>query len=90
LIEKYPCEDKDELNGREQYWIDKNKKICVNKNKSYVEDKEGYKKECYENNKEEINKKLNCKCGGKYTQRTKSRHEKTKKHQLFIKLNPIV
>src|SRR5690606_33713537 len=30
LIEKYPCNDKDELRAREQYWINNFKENCVN------------------------------------------------------------
>ena len=46
LLEKYPCEDKDELKAREQYWIDKNK--SVNAIKAFIgkgEDKIKYVKE---------------------------------------------
>lgn len=32
LIESYSCNSKDELKMREQYWIDKFKDICVNRN----------------------------------------------------------
>jgi hypothetical protein len=48
LIELYPCNSKDELHAREQYYIDLNKSICVNKLKCYVgdgENKEEYKKQ---------------------------------------------
>ena len=34
--------------------------------------------------KDEINKKIDCDCGGKYTQSNKSKHLKTKKHIDFI------
>jgi hypothetical protein len=31
LIENYPCNNKDELRMREQYWIDQFRNICINK-----------------------------------------------------------
>ena len=39
-----------------------------------------YQDAYYETNKE----KFDCECGGKYIHKTKSKHEKTKMHQLFI------
>jgi hypothetical protein len=46
LIELYPCNSKDELHAREQYYIDLNKSNCVNKLKSFIgENKEEYKKQ---------------------------------------------
>lgn len=38
LIEAFPCNSKDELHAREQYWIDLHKGICVNQLKSFVGD----------------------------------------------------
>ena len=40
-------------------------------------------------NKSKLNEKHNCVCGGKYTTTCVSRHNKTKKHQTYIKNNPI-
>ena len=37
-----------------------------------------------EDNKERINKKFNCVCGGKYTRSNKAKHEKSRKHLNFI------
>ena len=117
LIEKYPCNDKMELNARERYYIENNE--CVNKvvpgrtNKEYREaNKEKIKeyrdshkekikeyreankeqiaikdKKRYEANKEKLNKKNECECGGKYTYKNKSTHFKSKKHQAFISSN---
>ena len=44
-------------------------------------------RETYEDKKEEINKKLNCPCGGKYTKTNKSKHVKTKKHLKYLEDN---
>src|SRR4051812_37595120 len=35
LIENYPCESKEQLRQREQFWLDKLKKNCVNVIKSF-------------------------------------------------------
>lgn len=53
LIEKYPCNSKDELHARERYWIDHIE--CVNKGKPLTEEErtDYYKKYCrfnYSNN----------------------------------------
>ena len=43
-----------------------------------------YKKKYYNKNKDIINEKYTCECGGKYTQNNKSKHINTKKHKSFI------
>jgi len=43
------------------------------------------KKEYYEIHKEEINKKHECECGGKFTHSNKTIHEKSKRHQNYLK-----
>ena len=66
----------------------------ANKDK-ILEDQAQYKKvnkvkiaeqnaERYQENKAKINEKFVCVCGGSYTNRDKSKHEKTKKHQLYL------
>ena len=62
LIEDYPCDNKDQLNSREQYWISENKAICVNRNKAtsgistkdLVEWKRNYDKQYAAENAEKI------------------------------------
>jgi len=54
-------------------WRDVNKDKIKQYAKKYLE---GYREKLYE--------KIVCNCGGKYIFREKTRHEKTKKHQLFI------
>lgn len=56
LIEKYPCNNKDELRQREQYYIDELSKEynVVNKQKAYTGlSKEEYRKKYQENNREQ-------------------------------------
>lgn len=57
LIENYPSNSKDELRAREQYWIDKNEDICVNKYKAKRNSEKcfkEYRKKYYNNNKDKI------------------------------------
>jgi hypothetical protein len=58
LIENYPCNSKDELISREQYWIDKNKDICINMKRAKCINKKEcqkeYHKKHYYKNKNKI------------------------------------
>ena len=76
-------------------YYSKNKTVCNEKAKKYYnEHKEQYKKNREENplyiikyridNKDILNKKFGCKCGGKYTKTNLSQHKKTMKHIKFI------
>ena len=44
-----------------------------------------YNKEYRDNNKDKINEKHHCQCGGFYTNSNKAQHIKSKKHQNFMK-----
>ena len=92
LIKEFPCETRKELEKEEGKLILENN--CVNKyvvgrtKKEYDKiyrhkNKEKYK-EYVEANKEKINEKFTCECGGKYIYYNKSRHFKTKKHLKFV------
>ena len=96
-IEKYPCNDKQELHKREGQII-RETKNCINKRiaartyKEFYNDTKEYQKErhqrYYKENKEMILKKQSkqffCECGGHYTYSHRARHLKTKKHQSFV------
>ena len=96
LVELVPCSSKDELLVRERFHIQNND--CVNKyiplrtKKEYYEDNKEerleYAKEYREEHKEEIcdkKKKIyKCSCGSTLRKNEKARHEKSKKHILFI------
>jgi hypothetical protein len=62
---------------REQYYQDNKQEL----NERY--------RQYYQDNKQEIqrkaNEKHNCRCGGRYTKVNKSQHEKSQKHQTFIR-----
>ena len=81
LVENYPCENKEQLLKRERFFVENNS--CVNKQmpgRSIPESKAFYRL----NNKDKINKKSSCDCGGKFTCGNKSKHVKTTKHILYI------
>jgi len=55
----------------------------------YQDNKENlkeYQTEYREANKETLSKKFNCLCGGKYTHANKSTHNKSKRHQNWLKI----
>jgi GIY-YIG catalytic domain len=82
LLEEFPCNTKDELFAREQYWIDKNKNLCINK-LNCVPVSEYSKKYGHINKKKKFC--LYCGddvCAGGY----KSQHIHTKKHKNNVKI----
>jgi len=94
LIKKYPCSCLDELRKEEgqhirsmecvnKYVAGRTKKEWRDDNKDHVKE---YDKEYREANKDKINQKITCLCGGKYTKQNKAQHERTTKHKQFINL----
>jgi hypothetical protein len=91
LIKLYPCQNKQELCIEEGRIIKESKTNglnIVNKNIAGLTKKES-DAQYYKNNKNKINQKNNCVCGGKYTNSHKVEHEKSKKHCKFIKNQTI-
>lgn len=100
LIENHPCNNKDELRSREQYWIDINKEIIINGQNAYGRNKEKvkkfeqkeevkqYRKNWHRiNNKMRLNTKILCDICYKKTDLTNlHHHKKTKKHLNCIAL----
>ena len=83
-IRKYDCVNK-KIEGRtdKEYRQENKEKIA----EYYQENKEAvleYQKEYYEKNKEKINEKFTCPCGGTYTYQNKARHLKTKMHLNYL------
>jgi hypothetical protein len=89
LLELCNFETKEELRKLEGEYIKNNE--CINKyvagrtikewrneNKNIIS--EYYKKYQDENN---LKKKYNCLCGGKYTKKNKIKHMRTKKHHIY-------
>lgn len=83
LLENFPCNSKDELHAREDYWIQQNKAICVNKNGA-VRDAPAVA--LYAKNYHIIGrqKMMTCECGKTFQCYSEWRHIKTKKHQEFM------
>ncbi len=96
LLEKYPCDTKDELLARERHWC--NELECVNQRKNqgmYHElGKKGYDKQYREKNIDlfhaKKNKKHMCICGNCYTYVNKIQHLKSKKHLYYLKHKTII
>ena len=59
--------------------------------RDYVKEKSAKKvKQYYENNKEKLNEKFNCDCGGRYTYSQKSTHFKSLLHQNYLNNNNVI
>jgi hypothetical protein len=93
LLENYKCTTRDELNGREQYYIDKTE--CINKfviGRKIKSQKKDINDILNDQCKEIVLKqreKLTCNCGGRYTMINLNQHSKSKRHIKFLS-NPIV
>ena len=92
LIEKYPCENRQQLHKREGHW--QKKMTCVNDKTAGRTYKEYYldnKLKILKKNKEKILKRINEKnicicCDGRYTTGNWTKHSRTKKHVKAQKL----
>jgi hypothetical protein len=89
LLENFPCNKKKELTKKEGCYVRENKCLkenkCLNKNVPGRTAKEWYQdSNYYEKNKEKLNKKFKCQCGGKYIFQNISSHNKSKKHINFM------
>ena len=90
---EYYEENREQIKAYHKEYREANKDAILKKNKEYREANkdaiQAYKKEYYEANKDAIqaykNQKFACPCGGDYTRSHKAKHEKTIKHQQFIK-----
>jgi hypothetical protein len=102
LIENVNCETKEQLHARERFYIETIE--CINKcipNRSRKEyrnthrdDKNRKNLEFYHKNKNEINEKkkqkFTCCCGSKCNISEKPRHERSIKHQTYLKNQAIL
>ena len=99
LVESFPCNNREELEKRECYYINEFKNIVVNRvhptrtmkeyrqyNKEKIRQQD---KQYHIDNKEQIHEYKNkpnlCGCGGNYTTANKSIHLKSIKHQNYLK-----
>jgi hypothetical protein len=78
IIEEYPCENKQQAELREKYWI-KLKSSSLNKQ---------VPAKTKEEKRETKNKKYSCECGGTYTYSHKLEHLNTLKHLNYVGVSP--
>jgi predicted GIY-YIG superfamily endonuclease len=89
IIKELNCKNKVELLLEEDRMM-KEMKANLNSCRAHPSDQEKFEskkesdKNYRENNYESINKKCSCDCGGKFTFKHKSVHEKTKKHLKYL------
>lgn len=80
---------REELLQKKRDYGQENKEAIAVKNKVYREENADIikqrKKDYYEKNKERLNAQVKCPCGGTYSLRSKTRHDKTKKHLESLK-----
>jgi hypothetical protein len=69
---------------RDKKYYDKHRDERIEKKKIYNHKHKEKIQKYLQDNADKINKKFECKCGGKYTHQNKSKHEKTKKHQTYL------
>lgn len=84
----YYQKNKDKIKDKNKEYRENNKDKNKDKNKEYnkqwYENNKGKIKEYRENRKDKIKEKNKCECGGCYRYDGKTRHLKTKKHQLYL------
>ncbi len=92
LIKLFACENKQQLNIEEGIEIKQAKTNglnVVNRNIAGLTHNES-STQYYKKNKNKLNEKIHCVCGGKFVKCSKLRHERTKKHQDYIKKTVII
>ena len=82
---QYRQDNKEEINERHRQYRQENKDYFQQYYQDNKEQLDEYYRQRYQNNKQELNQKHNCFCGGRYTKANKSQHNKTQKHQTFIR-----
>lgn len=102
LIENFNCETKEQLHARERFYIEtmdciniripaRSKREYKNTHKDEISEKT---KEYYEKNKDKISEKtkvkFTCCCGSECRISDKTKHEKTIKHQTYLKNQAIL
>ncbi|MCR9134291.1 MAG: hypothetical protein NXI08_17115 [bacterium] len=86
---EYREANKDDIQIQRKAYREANKDTIKEKDKKYQEankDKiKETKREYYELNKNKLNEVIQCECGSSYIKKGKNRHEKTLKHQEYLK-----
>jgi len=84
---EYREANKDKIKDKLKEYYEANKEKLKIQAKKYYEANKEQSKEYSQANKERLNHKINCECGGKYTYKNKSTHFKSQKHQAHVSLN---
>jgi hypothetical protein len=86
---EYYEENKEKIKEYRKEYREENKEVIAEKGREYREaNKEVIaekKKKYHEANKEKLKEKYTCECGSVLRKNEKSRHERTKKHQAYMK-----
>ena len=83
-VETIKCINKNIPNRTVKEYREANKEFYLKLRKDYYQSKKEFYQQKYQKNKDILNKKFNCECGGKYIQSHKLRHLKTKMHVTYI------
>jgi hypothetical protein len=78
LVERYPCNNVDELRTRERYWIE-NTPNCIN-----LQTPSKTKAEWQAENRDRYKHTYQCVCGATIQHQEKARHERTSRHQRYV------
>ena len=86
-LECFSCKCHEEACKREREWFEK-LNATMNDKKPHVSSEElvQYHKEWRDRNREQINAKYVCNCGGRYVWNHRSHHINTKRHKEYVKL----
>ena len=85
VLEEYPCDTKDQLREREDFYMIQFNNL-LNSIRAKRNKKE-WRNDNYKKIKAQKSQIFMCVCGVNYTHSHKKRHERTKKHQDYIKNN---
>ena len=104
LLEEFACENKNQLERRERYYIEITK--CVNKIKpaqtkeerkehmqeyfqEHKEEQQKYQQKYQQEHKEKLTELTKCECGGQYQYQAKSSHFKRLKHKNWLATHDV-
>jgi len=82
---EYRDEHKEEIKEYREQHKEEIKEYGKEYREQHKEEIKEYQKEYYQERKGELNKKHDCQCGGKFTYKHKTIHEKSQKHQDYLK-----
>jgi hypothetical protein len=78
---QYQQDNKEKISSRKKIWYENNREILKEYYKNY---QQANKEKIAEYNKTKRAEIFLCECGGKYSCQHKTRHERTKKHLIWL------